>query len=66
MGTPRLGAAGVRISVSDKEGFKVVHDDGTILRHVAPEHLEAGDWDILWRAINEIESKAAMRQIEKK
>lgn len=62
MSLPRLGSARVTISFSDKEGFSVAHDNGTVLRKIEPDHLERADWDILWRAINEIEIKAARRQ----
>lgn len=65
MGTPRLGAASVTISISDADGFRVVHGtDGTTLRHIPAEHLAPGDWDLLWAGITAVENKASWRQIE--
>ena len=66
MAQKRLGWALLTIKLSDREGFKVHNSDGTVLRHVAPEDLEPGDWDILWAAINNIELKAQLRREERR
>ena len=61
-GLPRLGAAKVEISLSDADGFRVKHGtDGTTLVHIEPQHVEHGDWSVLWNAIRSIEEKSAVR-----
>jgi hypothetical protein len=62
---PRLGAASVTVSISDADGFRVVHGDGTVLRHVPPEQLLPGDWDAFWNGIHAVEARAAMRGVQR-
>lgn len=66
MSTPRLGAASLRISISDAEGFKVEHGtDGTVLLHISPENLEKGDWDKLWTGIEKVQTSSYLRWKDK-
>lgn len=64
MPVPRLGAASVTVSMSDADGFKVVHADGTVLRHVPAEQLLPSDWNAFWRGIDSVEHNAAKRLAE--
>lgn len=51
----RLGAASVMISISDADGFRVVHGtDKVTLRHVPADDVPDGTWDRLWEVIDQI------------
>ena len=65
MANPRLGAASVTVSISDADGFRVVHANGTVLHHVPAENLHPSDWGRFWSGINAVENAAAWRQIDK-
>lgn len=48
----RLGGASVLISISDADGFRVVHGtDEVTLQHVPPEHCPDDAWKRLWDAV---------------
>jgi hypothetical protein len=65
MAEKRLGAASVTVSISDADGFRVVHADGSILKHIPAENLHPSDWERFWSGINAVENAAAWRQIDK-
>lgn len=60
----RLGAASVQVSISDAEGFKAVHGDGTVLVEIPADQLKPGDWEAFWSGITAVENRVAWRAIE--
>ena len=58
----RLGAASLKITFSDKEGFLVEHGtDGTVLLRVAPENIVHSDWNTVWNSLRQVEYDAYYR-----
>jgi len=59
---PCLGAAGVNVSISSADGFRVVHsEDGKTLVHIPADQLVLGDWDLFWSGIEAVKAAAAAR-----
>lgn len=51
----KFGAAKIVVSISDADGFRVVHGtDKVTLKHKPADKLDAHAWERLWRTIEEI------------
>lgn len=51
----KFGSAKILVSVSDADGFRVVHGtDKVTLKHVPADKLDADAWERLWQTIEEI------------
>ena len=61
MPAPRLGAAAVDVSISDTDGFRVLHKDGSVLMEIPADQLQPGDWQLFWSGIDAVQTKVAMR-----
>lgn len=61
MAIPLLGSAAVTVSISDADGFQVIHSDGSLLAAIPPEHLDKGDWDLFWNGIEAVKRASAER-----
>lgn len=51
----KFGSASIFVSVSDDDGFRVIHGtDNVTLRHTPADKLRNDAWERLWQAIDEI------------
>ena len=60
----RLGAASVKVSISDADGFRAVHGDGSVLVDIPADQLQPGDWEAFWGGITAVQNRVAWRAIE--
>lgn len=55
----RFGEAKIIVSISDADGFRVVHGtDNVTLKHVPADRLHRKAWERLWETIEEIAREA--------
>lgn len=60
----RFGCASVTVSISDDDGFQVVHNDGTVLVDIPTEQLRHGDWEAFWSGIEAVQTRVEERASE--
>lgn len=61
---PKIGSAEVTVSISDADGFRVTHKDGSELVHIPADHVQKEDWTFFWNAIKSIEAASTKRKLK--